>query len=165
MTPRVERSVEGLAATVRARAGVEVTDLFDAVVAEDVLPHVLHTHLFIPGVAATSDLSGPWDTPGSTRTVHLTNGATATERLDAFERPDLFSYTVSDFTGPFGRIVDHAVGSWRFDRDGAGSRFTWTYRFIPRPRCGPLVAVIVRTAWAGYMQRAASRCADRADSP
>lgn len=160
----VERSVRGLAVTVEAHAQVEVGILFDTVTAEDVLPHVLRRYRFIPGVSATSDLSGPWDTPGSTRTVHLTDGGSAEERVDEYERPHHFAYTVSNFSGAFGHLVDHAVGTWRFRPDGDGSRFTWTYRFVARPGRGPIVAMIVRAAWAGYMHRAAERCARRAEA-
>ena len=163
-TAAVRHSVQGLAVTVHAHAHVDVTKLFDTVVAEDVLPHVLHRYRFIPEVTATSDLTGPWDTPGSSRTVHLANGGRAQERLDTFQRPDAFTYTVSGFTGIFGRIVDHAVGAWEFRSDGEGSQFTWTYRFTPRPARGPVVALVVRAGWAGYMHRAAQRCVGRAEA-
>jgi hypothetical protein len=160
----VPRFVDGLSVTVQTHARVEVGALFDTVVAEDVLPHVLHRYRFIPGVTGTDDLSGPWDTPGSTRTVHLADGGHARERIDEYRRPHSFAYTVSDFSGAFGRLVDHAVGAWQFRPDGDGSRFTWTYRFVARPGRGPIVAVVVRTGWAGYMHRAAQRCARRAET-
>lgn len=160
----IRRSIAGLAVTVTASARTDVGALFDTVAAEDVLPRVLHRHLFIPGVSATADVTGPWDTPGSTRTVHLSGGGRAREQVDAYERPHAFAYTVSGFSGAFGRLVDHAVGTWRFTGDGERSQFTWTYRFVPRARRGLLVAFVVRTAWAGYMRRAAVRCVRLAET-
>jgi hypothetical protein len=58
-----------------ARLDVEVTrqifvlgrvdDVFDFIVAEDVLPKIVTGYGLVPGVASTSDISGPWDQPGS----------------------------------------------------------------------------------------------------
>ncbi len=137
--------------------------LFDTVVAEDVLPHVLHRWGPIPGVRTTRDLTGPWDTPGSRRTVVLEDGSTAREEVREWRRPERFAYRVDALSGPFGRLVDHAVGEWEFAAAGATARFTWTYTFTPR---GPISALLLRVfvplAWARYMAACADRCAVRA---
>jgi hypothetical protein len=138
-----------------AAAGVEL--LFDTVVAEEVLPKVLHRWGPVPGVVGTRDLIGPWTTPGSERTVVLDDHSTARERLLVWERPRRFEYVVDRFTSPLGRLVDHASGTWEFDNRGSGSAFSWTYSFHPS-RFAALVPlqVMVRTAWARYM----AQCAD-----
>jgi hypothetical protein len=44
-----------------------IEEVFDFVAAEDVLPKILTGYGLVPGVASTSDISGPWDRPGSHR--------------------------------------------------------------------------------------------------
>ena len=140
------------------RASVPVERLFDTVVAEDVLPKVLHRWGPIPAVVGTRDLTGPWDTPGSERTVVLDDGSTARERVLVWERPMRFEYRVDRLTNPLGRLVDHAIGSWEFSETGNGSSaFRWTYTFHTRRLPAALaLGVVVRTAWARYM----AQCAD-----
>jgi hypothetical protein len=133
--------------------------MFDTVVAEDVLPEVLHRWGPIPGVVGTRELTGPWTTPGSERTVVLEDGSTARERLTRWERPERFEYVVDRFTSPIGRLVEHASGAWEFDDRGAGSSFRWIYSFHPQSFATSLpLQILVRTAWARYM----AQCADLA---
>ena len=151
--------------TVRRLAAVPVEHLFDTVVAEDVLPHVLHRWGPIPAVAGTRDLTGPWDTPGSERTVVLSDGNSARERVLVWERPSGFGYRVDRLTGTFGAFVHHAVGQWRFAAEPAGSSFVWTYTFHPARRWArPVLALMARTAWARYMEQCADLCVERAKS-
>lgn len=144
--------------TVSRTAGAGVEQLFDTVVAEDVLPKVLHRWGPVPGVRGTRDLTGPWDTPGSTRTVLLGDGSTAREQVLVWERPARFEYRVDSFSSPLGRLVDHATGSWRFAATNpGGSSFEWTYTFHARGSASALLLRgFVRTAWARYM----AQCAD-----
>lgn len=142
----------------REAPGVPLERLFDVVVAEDVLPKVLHRWGPIPGVRDTADLTGPWDTPGSSRKVRLEDGSSAHETLLRWERPSAFAYRVEEMTNPLGRLVDHAMGEWEFAATATGSRFRWTYTFTPRTAAtGPLLRLFVAVAWARYM----SGCADR----
>lgn len=149
--------VRAVSHTVVRRVSVDIERLFDIVVAEDVLPKVLHRWGPVPAVIGTRDLTGPWTTPGSERTVVLDDQSTARERLLVWERPRRFQYVVDRFTSPLGRLVNHASGAWEFDKRGNGSAFSWTYSFHPR-RVTALVPlqVMVRTAWARYM----AQCAD-----
>jgi Polyketide cyclase / dehydrase and lipid transport len=146
--------------TVHRPAATPVERLFDTVVAEDVLPKVLHRWGPIPGVVGMRDLNGPWDTPGSERTVVLGDGSTARERVLMWERPTLFEYRVDRLTGPFGRLVDHAIGSWVFASAGEGaSSFSWTYTFHARGlAAGAILGVVAKTAWARYMAQCADAC-------
>lgn len=142
---------------------VPVQRAFDVVVAEDVLPHVLHRWGPVPAVVGTRDLSGPWDTPGSERTVVLAGGGTVRETVQVWERPARFVYRVDRFQGLMGRLVDHAIGEWWFSPQGSGSAFRWRYTFQAR-RLGWVVSVFARTAWAGYMRGCADRCVARAET-
>ena len=152
--------------TVERAAGVAVERLFDTVVGEDVLPKVLHRWGPIPAVKGTRDLTGPWDTPGSERTVVLGDGSTARERVLAWERPLRFEYRVDSFTSRLGGLVDHATGAWDFASSGPGSSsFRWTYAF--QARSVPAMVVLrafVATAWARYMGQCADRCVQLAAS-
>lgn len=146
-------------------ASAPVERLFDVVTAEDVLPKVLHRFGPVPGVTGTRDLTGPWDHPGSSRTVVLQDGSTARETLLDHERPRRFAYRVEDFTSAVGRVADHAIGTWNFEPTPTGSRFIWTYAFTPRGAVTrPLLALVVRTAWGGYMSRCADRCVALAEA-
>lgn len=157
MRPQVPRTASHTVA--REVAGVGVERLFDVVVAEDVLPKVLHRWGPIPGVAGTRENTGPWDRPGSQRTVVLQDGNTGREQVLDWVRPSRFEYRVDRFTGPFGRAVDHAIGSWEFTETGHGSAFRWTYTFTARgPLAAALLAVALPVAWTRYMGQCAELC-------
>src|SRR5579875_2500134 len=134
--------------TVTRTADIPLERLFDAVVAEDVLPKVLHRYGPVPAVRETRDLTGPWTCPGSSRTVVLQNGRTARETLRVFERPHRFEYCVDCLRGPLGPFVDHAIGCWVFDEAPVGSRFTWTYTFVSGHRTLTVpLRLFARLAW------------------
>lgn len=152
--------MRAVAHTVYRSAPTPVDRLFDTVVAEDVLPKVLHRWGPIPGVSGTQHLTGPWDTPGSSRTVLLEDGSSARETVLAWDRPQKFSYRVDHFTSALAPLVDHAIGSWRFETTQHGSRLTWTYKFVARTTlAGAPLQIFVRTAWARYMSQCADACA------
>jgi hypothetical protein len=153
--------------TVTRTLHVPVQHAFDVVVAEDVLPHVLHRWGPVPAVVGTRELSGAWDTPGSTRTVVLGDGSVVRERVLQWRRPQRFEYRVDRFTRPLGWVAQYALGAWLFSetRDG-GAEFRWTYSFSARGRLARLLlAVFVRTAWARYMEQCADRCVELAQAP
>jgi hypothetical protein len=140
-----------------------VERLFDVVVAEDVLPKVLRRWGPIPAVVGTCDLTGPWNKPGSRRTVLLGNGNSAREQVLVWQRPWRFEYRVDHVTGSLGRLVDHAIGRWDFDAIEHGSRFRWTYSFRARGRMAtPALTVLANTAWARYMNQCADLCVELA---
>jgi hypothetical protein len=145
--------------TVQRDLDVPIERVFDVVVAEDVLPRVLHRWGPIPAVIGTRGLTGSWDTPGSKRTVLLGDGSSAREQVLRWERPYRFEYHVDRITSPLGRLVDHAIGSWEFAQAAHGSRFRWTYAFRPRAALSAVaLEAFVRTAWARYMAQCADRC-------
>jgi hypothetical protein len=158
--------VRAVSHTVSRNASVGIERLFDTVVAEDVLPKVLHRWGPIPAVVGTRDLTGPWSVPGSERTVVLDDGSTARERLLVWERPRRFEYAVDRFTSPLGRLVDQAAGAWEFEGDGTESSFRWTYSFHARSLAASVpLGLVVHTAWARYMAQCAGLSVELALSP
>jgi polyketide cyclase/dehydrase/lipid transport protein len=106
----------------------------------------------VPAVTGTSGQTGPWDVVGSSRTVHLADGSSASERVTRVEAPHVFGYTVSGFTNPVRFLAREARGVWVFE---AGGEVRWTYTFAARNAAAALVlAPVVRFAWRGFMRRA-----------
>lgn len=162
---RRAEDLRAIAHTVFRTAAVEVETLFDVVVAEDVLPHVLHRWGPIPAVVGTQALTGPWSRTGSERTVLLSDGNTARERVLVWERPARFEYQLDSLTGRFGRLFDHAFGSWTFAATGDGrSRLRWTYTFyVPGVLAAGVMQIVAWSAWARYMEQCADLCVARAE--
>lgn len=106
----------------------------------------------LPAVVEVRHQTGGWDAAGQTRTVVMSDGGTFTETLRVVTEP-LFAYDLTQFTGFFGALVDHARSEWRVVAEGDGSSIAWTYAFTSKPGRGLLVAAIVRLAWAGYMRK------------
>lgn len=120
------------------------------------LPDILTGYGPIPAVTSTSAQTGPWDVVGSSRTVHLSDGSSATERVTACDTPRAFGYTVSGFTNPVRFLAREARGRWVFEEadGGAATDVRWTYAFEARSRAAALVlAPVVRLAWRGFMRR------------
>lgn len=116
------------------------------------LEDILHRYGPVPAVTGTSGQTGPWDVVGSSRTVHLADGSSASERVTRCETPHVFGYTVSGFTNPVRFLAREARGVWVFEESG---EVRWTYTFAARsPAHALLLAPIVKTAWRGFMRRA-----------
>jgi hypothetical protein len=144
-----------VATTVSVRVDAAREPLFDWFIPIE-LPRILTGWGPVPAVVATSDQSGPWDTPGSRRTVQLADGSTAHERVTLCERPAAFGYTVDGFSGPVRHVATEGRGQWWFDAAGAGATdVRWTYTFQARSRAAALLLTpVVKIAWRGFMRRA-----------
>jgi hypothetical protein len=130
----------------------KIQEVFDFVAAEGVLPEVLTGFGLVPGVVSTSDVTGPWDTPGSSRTVHLAGGSTAHEEVKEYSRPSYFAYRVSDPTFSLRYLMAHARGQWWFDSVEGGTYVRWTYTFRAKGMLTKLpLTLFARTQWTGYM--------------
>lgn len=91
------------------------------------LETVLKDAAFLPGVASTTDTTGPWDVPGSTRIVHLTDKNTVRETVTAATAPDYFAYEPTECSNPAIRfLVKEARGRWWFIDEGSGTQAKWT---------------------------------------
>jgi Polyketide cyclase / dehydrase and lipid transport len=128
--------------------------VFDFIVAEDVLPKILLGYGPVPRVVGTSGNTGPWDLPGSRRTVHLGDGGTAQEEVTSFSRPDYFAYRVSDFSNRLLRLLAReARGEWWFTATGGGTAIRWRYAFVARSvAVFPLLFAFAHVLWRGYMR-------------
>jgi hypothetical protein len=110
---RVQRLNENrIAATLETRIEGALAEVFDFVAAEDVLPKVLTGYGLLPAVVKTSGNTGPWDRPGSSRTVHLSDGTTAREEVTTYRRPEYFAYKTSEYTFALRFLATGATGEW-----------------------------------------------------
>ncbi|WP_440711447.1 SRPBCC family protein [Herbiconiux sp. YIM B11900] len=147
-----------------AEAAVPPAEAFERVVPRD--DATLFTgYLVLPAVVAVSEQTGPWNTPGEARTVHLSDGSRFREHLQRFEPPadpaatGVFDYRVTDYTKILGRLVSDAQARWRFEPlPGGGSRIRWSYGFRPRPRCRFVVRRLIGPLWSVYMRRSLAVC-------
>lgn len=140
------------------------TEAFAAIAPVD-LTTIFTGHRFLPAVVATSDQSGRWDTVGETRIVHLSDGSRATENLTLYDAPDTFGYTVSGFTGALRFVAERAHGQWWFaDTTGGRTAVRWRYEFVPTTMAAvPLLWLIAKLGWRGYMDSALRLAADQAE--
>ena len=157
----MSRSVD-VSVTARAAAPVEVA--FDTIAPID-LASIFDRWLLIPGVRGVRDQSGPWDAPGRTRTIQLSDGSEAPEQLTAVDRPRSFAYRVGPFPRPLGLLAASAEGDWSFTPSpGGGSEIRWTYRFIAQPGRRAVVQALIAPMWRGYARRALDRAVAAADA-
>lgn len=111
----------------------------------------------LPSVTGTRNQTGAWDAAGQTRTVMLSDGSSARERITKYEFPRYFSYTVSDFTGALRLVTSSANGEWWFDASPSsrGTGVKWRYAFNSRradslvDRQPPLARLHAQSANAG----------------
>ena len=111
----------------------------------------------LPAVTGTRGQSGGWDAAGQTRTVLLSDGSTAQERLTGYRHPDYFSYTVGGFSGSLRFLAASAQGEWWFEPvpSAAATRIRWRYAFTARSVwVAPLLWFIATVLWRGYMRKA-----------
>jgi hypothetical protein len=117
------------------------------------LRNIFHGFGPLPAVVGTTGQTGPWDQPGSHRTIHLADGNTAREEVTACESPHYFAKRVTKFTNIFRFFADEAEGEWRFDDAGNSTKINWTCTFhaktLPNRR---VLFPIVKLFWNGYMR-------------
>ena len=129
------------------------------------LQTVLRDAAFMPGVTNTTDTTGPWDTPGSTRSVHLTDGNTVRETVTTATAPDYFAYRLTEFSNPMIKMVcREARGQWWFtDRDN-GLYAKWTYTAEATNLLGWFVLFpVIKLLWHRYMEAAMAATKARAE--
>lgn len=111
----------------------------------------------IPPVTQTAG-DEPWGEPGQVRVVTTADGATMREELLSVERPDVFTYRLSDVQGPMRRLIDTIDGAWRFEAVGSGSRITWSW--VVHPTTSPLARLampVLTRLWQGYARQGLDR--------
>jgi hypothetical protein len=130
------------------------------------LETVLRDAAFLPGVAKTTDTTGPWDKAGSTRIVHLTDGTTVRETVTSATAPDYFAYRLTEFSSPMIRmLVKEARGQWWFTDSGSGLQAKWTYTAESRnPLAAVLLVPVIKILWNRYMKAAMNVTKTRAEA-
>jgi hypothetical protein len=131
-----------------------VTQVFDFIAAEDVLPKILTGYGPLAAVVRTSDHTGPWTVAGSQRRVHLADHSSASEQVTLYERPHRFNYRVWDFSHPLIRsLAASGRGEWTFREVGEGTQVVWTYTFVARHWAARWpIWLVVHLLWRGYMR-------------
>ncbi len=99
----------------------------------------------------------PWGTPGQRRRIRLGDGGSMVERLVTVQRPDVFRYEITDFTGALKPLVERVEGSWAVATAGTGAKVTWTWDLFPRGRVGAVAVPLIVKFWPGYARAALAR--------
>ncbi|MES2170504.1 MAG: SRPBCC family protein [Actinomycetota bacterium] len=107
----------------------------------------------LPAVLEVRDQTGAWDAAGQTRQLMLSDGGYVIEHLVQVDKPETFSYELSDFQKLFGSLVSGARAEWEFSEAPGGTNIRWTYTFRPRRGAGLVVGAIVRLFWGPYMAK------------
>lgn len=146
-----------IAVTVSADVQAPLSHVFAVAVPVD-LTKVMLKRGPLPGVRSIEGQTGPWNQAGQSRRIHLTDGSSVHEVMTEYVRNVSFSYRVTGFSGPFGALIDHAKGDWRFTEAGPATHIDWTYTFTPRSGlAAPILRLIVRALWPGYIGAALAR--------
>lgn len=132
----------------------DIETVFKFIAAQDVLPKILTGYGPLPGVIGTSDITGPWDVPGSSRVIHLKGGGTAREQVTEYQLPGSFKYRVWDFDNAILKtLVTGARGEWTFKSVPGGTEATWTYTFSAKNGLTAIpMSFVGHVLWAGYME-------------
>jgi hypothetical protein len=108
----------------------------------------------LPGVVGTTQLTpGEWGGAGARRTVHLSDGGSATEQVLEYVPGKRFRYQVWDYTTAAARPIAYAVGEFRYQPlAGERTEVVWTYAFRLRTDrfpgfLGPLGRWLLRVAF------------------
>lgn len=107
----------------------------------------------IPPIKAVQGQSGDWDAVGQSRTVLLTGGGSMREKLESYDAPRSFGYTLSEVKGPLAPLVDHVEGLWSFEAVGTGTKVTWRWTIHPRSAFTAPVLPVFGRLWLGYARQ------------
>jgi hypothetical protein len=127
--------------------------VFAFIAAEDVLPKVLTGYGPLPAVVRTSENTGPWNTPGSARLIHLADGSTVREQVTEYAAPNRFAYRVWEFgNSVIKALATQARGEWTFEAVPEGTKVIWTYTFTAKNGLAAVpLSGITQMLWRGYM--------------
>jgi hypothetical protein len=110
----------------------------------------------IPPIRATVQ-EGEWGTPGQERAVVFAGPGGVRETLIQVDRPRVFSYELSEPTGPLATLIARVEGRWMFEPAGTGVRITWSWDVHPRNRMAGVALPVFARLWKGYAKAALTR--------
>lgn len=161
-----EKTPIAFSATIQTEIAAKQDVVFKYIVPID-LASIFSGYGPLPAVSGTKNQTGAWDAAGQTRTVIFSDGNSAKEMMTKYEYPRYFSYTVSNFTGAIGVFAKSANGEWWFDTNpSTGTTIVkWRYAFNARSVfTAPVVWMITKTLWHGYMNKALKLCKTQIES-
>lgn len=103
---------------------------------------------------------GHWDTVGQTRTLACRGGGSLRETLTHVDRPQSWSYTLSDFAGPLAALLSQIEGQFMFAPAGTGTRITWRYIVHARSSLAVPVLPLFAWSWRGYARQTLEELSD-----
>jgi Polyketide cyclase / dehydrase and lipid transport len=126
---------------------------------------LIQDHGPLPGIVNCQGHTAPWSAIGQQRKHTLSDKSSADEELTAFSQDEHYAYRVTNFTGPFAKLVDEASGEWRFTSLAPETTsVVWTYSFTPRRAlAAPALWLIVKLLWPGYLGSALARVKQKAE--
>ena len=133
---------------------VTVERAFDVTLATPLTGLFSRRYAAIPAIREVRDQAGEWATAGQTRTIRLADGGSIRETLTAVDRPDRFTYRLSDISGPMKPLVTGVEGRWLFAPAGDGARVTWAWTVQPRGPLGRAAMPVFARMWRGYARQA-----------
>ncbi|MFL6025108.1 MAG: SRPBCC family protein [Marmoricola sp.] len=105
----------------------------------------------IPPVVRCEGQQGEWGRTGASRSVVLSDGTGNLETMVGGDRATQeYRYRLSDFQGPFKRLITSIDGQFTFVPEGSGTRVTWTWRLNPVNGATRLVLPVVGFFWSRY---------------
>ena len=103
--------------------------VFDFIVAEDV---VVLFRKSSPAIVAVEEQTGTWNHPGASRIIVMDNGNRFRESIIAYQRPYLFHYMLTEFSGaPQKGIVNEAIAMFMMQPYGPRTHVSWHYAMRP----------------------------------
>lgn len=132
-----------------------VEHAYDVVCTSPITEIFSRRFLAIAPIAEVTGQEGQWGREvGQTRTIRLSDGATMIETLTSIDRPNSFTYALSDLSGPLEKLVAGVDGRYSFERDGAGAKVTWQWVVTPKGIAGKLAMPAFAAMWSRYAARA-----------
>jgi hypothetical protein len=123
------------------------------------VPQAMQPHGPLPGVKSVDGHKSAYSAAGQVRHMTLTDGSSVREETTAFVPNKRFAYRIDNFTGAFKALVEYGEAEWRFaEVTPSQTKIDWTYAFTPKsPIAAPIVWLIVKGLWGGYMAAALKR--------
>lgn len=133
-------------------------EAFHSVIFFDV-PSIIQDHGPLPGAARVEPIKGTWREIGDSRRIILTNGSSVHEEIIKYDLNKHAAFRLSEYAAPLKQLVSQGSSVWDFEDLGDGkTRVQWTYSYIPRSAfTKPLVVLLMKTLWPGYMKAALAR--------